>query len=284
MGWGDDMMWLGEASKLHQKEPDVVIHDGREGSVLYDGIPWVVKSTDETTKKKILYPRKPYNGNRWYIEGWGPGKIIFRKYKPIPAPYVISELEKARAKKTLEDYGLKGQPFIVINPDSKNTTLASNKDWGVNRWVKLTSMLANDTPVVRFRPSGPVKDVSGQVEYATPDIPYAINIPTSNIRDVIALIDHAQAVVTTEGGLHHFCAALNKRAFVIYGGVITPDISGYENRNQTYYVYDHPITPCGSQIDCLHCKQAMDTILPETVYNDVMNFLNGNDGKIYGCE
>lgn len=284
MGWGDDMMWLGEASKIHQKNPDAVIHDGREGSILYQGVPWVIKSDDNTKKPKILYPRKPYNGNRWYIEGWAPGKVIYRNYDPVPAPYVISDIERARARKTLEENGLKDVPFVIINPDPKNTTLAKNKDWGYKRWCAFSELLCNDIPVVRMKPAGSVKDVSGFVEYSNPEVPGAINIVIDNIRDVIALIEQAQAVVTSEGGLHHFCAALNKRAFVFFGGAISPKTTGYKKRNQTYYVYEHPETPCGSQIDCLHCKQAMDTILPEVVYNDVMNFINGNDGKIYGCE
>ena len=42
MGLGDDMMWLGEAEKVHKQNKDAVIHDGREYRPMWKGHDWVV--------------------------------------------------------------------------------------------------------------------------------------------------------------------------------------------------------------------------------------------------
>jgi len=271
MGWGDDLMWLGEAEQLHKDNPDAVIHDGREYSIMWNGNDWAVSPDYKGPKKKILYPRKPNNGNRWYIKGWEPGKIVYQKYKPKPAPYVIDPLESLEA---VTEIGKKiFRPFVVINPDTKNTTLSVNKDWGFRNWQTLVDLLNRHYDVVRLRPPGKVKDVSGLVKYDQPDLEGTFDFYKDNIRDAFAIASYADAIITPEGGMHHFAAAVNVKAFVIYGGVITPEITGYEG--QTNYVFDHHDTPCGSQVPCKHCQKAMRKIKPEQIYNDVREYVEG---------
>ena len=269
MGWGDDLMWLGEANEVHKANPDAVITDGEKMSPMWENIPWVVGPKYKGDKKKIKVPAKP-DGNRWYIEGWAPGKIIYKPYKPKPAPYAIDPYEDLDASITL---GRRThRPFVVINPDTKNTTLADNKSWGMDNWQKLTDLLNRHYDVIRLRPPGEVRDVSGLVRYNQPQIEGTIEIQRDNIRDAWVYAALAEAIITSEGGLHHFAAAVNVKAFVIYGGVISPDITGYEG--QTNYVYDHPMTPCGSQVSCPHCKEAMSSIKPEQIYEDVREYMD----------
>jgi ADP-heptose:LPS heptosyltransferase len=273
MGLGDDLMWLGEAAKVHEQNPDAVITDGREMSPMWKYHDWIVKPNYNGPKKKILVPRKP-GGERWYIEGWGPGRINYKKYNPTPAPYVFDEKEINRAVKELHDHGIDhNTPYVVVNPDTKNTTVSTNKDWGFDNWQQLTDMLAPHIKVVRVKPGGPVNDVSGHVQYKQKMLDNAINIEENDVRVSFAIMSGAQALVTSEGGLHHFAAAINKPAYVIYGGVIHPDQTGYDNRNQTYYVFNDPKTPCGSQSPCGHCRKAMQAITPQMIYDDVMEQL-----------
>lgn len=272
MGWGDDLMWLGEANKVHQENPDAVIHDGREYSVMWDNVPWVVEPGYKGDKRKILVPRKP-GGNRWYIEGWGNGRMYYKPYNPIPAPYRCKPEERKWAVKQLQLAGVTG-PFVLINPDTKNTTFANNKQWGFKRWNQLCKLLSEKgIQCVRTKPNGPVVDVSGHVKYTVPPLSDCINITTPTIRHMMAILEQSCCAVTSEGGVHHAAAAFNKRAFVIFGGVSSIDSTGYSNRNQTYYTYDHPKTPCGSQHDCDHCKQAMDSIKVDTIAKDVLQFM-----------
>lgn len=272
MGLGDDLMWLGEAAEVHAKHKDVVIHDGREYSVMWTQHPWVVPPEYNGPKKKMLVPRKP-GGERWYIKKFAGGRVHYKNYQPKPAPYIISDNELSEARDILKAYNVT-RPFVIINPDTKNTTLSTNKDWGFKRWQALADMLAPNVQVVRIKPAASVKDVSGTAAYDKKHVDNVINIEEDNVRIAFAMISEAECVVTSEGGLHHFCAAINKPAFVIYGGVITPDQTGYSNRNQTYYVYNDDKTPCGYQIPCDHCKAAMAAIEPQMIFEDVMEFLN----------
>lgn len=272
MGWGDDLMWLGEANKVHEDNPDAVIHDGREYSELWKHTPWVVSPSYKGPERKIEVPRKP-GGNRWYIKGWGNGKVLYKKYDPIPAPYEVLPEERQWALEELEKAGVNG-PFVLINPDTKNTTFANNKQWGLKKWNTLAEKLTEwGVTCVRTKPPGATRDVSGYVEYKVPELEHCVNITTPSIRHAFAILDQSSAVVTSEGGLHHAAAALDKKAFVIFGGVSSVDSTGYKNSNQTYYTYDHPLTPCGSQRDCQHCKEAMDSIKPVTIAVDVFEYL-----------
>lgn len=271
MGLGDDMMWLGEAAEVHKQNPDAVIHDGREHSPMWKGHDWVVAPDYNGPKKKIKVPRKP-GGNRWYIEGWGPGKIIYKDYQPKPAPYIVSKEELERADDILKQHGVNKQ-FAIVNPDTKNTTLSTNKDWGFNRWQELTNLLSDHIQVVRVKPGKSVNDVSGHVEYGQKMLDNAINIVEDDVRIAFAIMSLSSAIVTSEGGVHHFAAAVQVPAFVIYGGVIHPDQTGYTGRDQTYYFVGDK--PCGSQVQCNHCKDAMAAIKPQMIYEDVLEEING---------
>lgn len=280
MGWGDDLMWLGEARKVWEKNPTSVVHANRKKSIIWDDLDWVVDHDAVTDCEKIHVPEKP-NGNRWYIKGWGNGCIHYQPYEPIPAPYSISDEESLWSIVTLSRIIQDNKPFVILNPDAKRTTLADNKVWGFDKWQRLCDLVRRKYHVVRLVPSRNYTDVSGRVEYDEPELEGAYNIEVDNIRDAFAIAEWSKAIVTTEGGMHHFAAARNKRAFVICGGVITPNITGYRNRNQTYYVYDHPETPCGKQINCSHCKDAMNSIHPEEIYQDICDFHEGKQTKIY---
>ena len=274
MGLGDDLMWLGEAAEVRKQNMDKVITDGREMSPMWIHHDWIVAPDYDGPVKKIEVPRKP-NGNRWYIKGWGPGKIIYKNYKPKPAPYILTSEEINKAAAALKKAGVKpGSAYVIVNCDTKNTTLSTNKDWGMKRWQQLTDLLAPHVTVVRVKPPGNQKDISGFVEYNKGDLNNAVNITESDVRVSFAIMAGSQCIVTSEGGVHHFAAAINKPAFVLYGGVIHPDQTGYDDRDQTYYVYDHPDTPCGSQIPCSHCKDAMALITPQMISEDVIEFLN----------
>ena len=285
MGWGDDLMWMGEASKVHADHPEAILHDGTAYSELWSEASWIGRPPkgSDYVPPRIEVPRKP-GGNRWYVEGWGAGKAHLKPYQPTPAPYTVTSEEFWTARALLKGAGVDtSKPFIIVNPDSKNTTFANNKNWGFDNWQSLVDIISKHITVVRLIPPKSVVDISGLVEYNNPELNNAVNISTStaSIRQVFAINSLATGIVTTEGGLHHLAAALNQRCFVIYGGVISPENTGYRDRNQTYYTYDNPNTPCGSQVDCQHCLKAMHSIKPSAVADDVIGYLNHEQSNIY---
>lgn len=284
MGWGDDLMWMGEASKVHAQHPDAILHDDTAYSAVWENVSWIGAPKESYgAKEKIVVPRKP-GGSRWYIEGFANSRMLLKKYIPTPAPYVITSQEKEVATALLRGAGVDlNKPFVIVNPDSKNTTFASNKDWGFVNWQMLTDILSDHVTVVRLVPPKSVVDISGLVKYNSPILQNACNVNTStaSIRQVFAINSLAACVITTEGGLHHLSAAINQQCFCIYGGVISPRNTGYANRNQTYYTGNDSVQPCGSQVDCNHCRDAMDSIRPEDISHDVIKYLNNEQVTIY---
>ena len=101
-----------------------------------------------------------------------------------------------------------------------------------------------------------------------------LNITEDDVRVSFAIMSLSSLIITSEGGVHHFAAAIGKPALVLYGGAIHPDQTGYVDRDQTYYVYDDPKTPCGSQVACKHCKEAMAAIDPQMVFEDALEIIN----------
>ena len=61
--------------------------------------------------------------------------------------------------------------------------------------------------------------------------------------------------VGTEGGMHHAAAATNRDALVIFGGHISPKITGYENHKNLYVNLD--MSPCGEKNKCKHREECM---------------------------
>jgi ADP-heptose:LPS heptosyltransferase len=91
------------------------------------------------------------------------------------------------------------------------------------------------------------------------------------MRDAAAVLATARAAVLPEGGLHHVCAAVGTSAVVIYGGYISPQVTGYEG--QTAFFTGSGLG-CGMRVACTHCKQSMEAIAPEAVFEALQRALN----------
>ena len=69
--------------------------------------------------------------------------------------------------------------------------------------------------------------------------------------------------------LMHAAAALKVPAVVIYGGFISPKVTGYPLHRNLFTGG----TPCGMRTNCKHCRDAMAAILPTTVYDELKEIL-----------
>ena len=76
-----------------------------------------------------------------------------------------------------------------------------------------------------------------------------------------------KGVVTTEGGVNHLSAALNKKTVTIFGGRIQPSILGYDQHTNLYIDIDG--SPCWRNSQCDHCDQCMELITPEIVAENI---------------
>lgn len=246
MGMGDDMMWLGEAYKVHQETGKKIApqKDGRIRSINFSKQP-AFQNIDWLSIDGYPVEQRPNNGKRWYHD--------VENYKPIPARLQLTSHEESYGKSIKAQHG----DYIVINPDAKtNAHHASNKHWPKNYWYELTELLKQKgKTVIRCRPSG-------NFEFAG-----AIDI-TTNVRDFFAIIKYASYVITTDGLAHHTAAAFNIPCTVIWGHCTSPKHLGYEYQKDL--VTDLAGAPCYTiHKDCDVCKKAMQKITPKQVLETV---------------
>ena len=182
--------------------------------------------------------------------------------------FVSTEEEKNLAQYKVEN-AIGSKKFILLNPDSKTAVFSTNKSWPLKYWNTLAKNLSEKGfTCVRARPLDP--------KYKVEPVENCVEIPTASLREAVALLSLSDCIVTTEGGMHHSAVATNTKAFVIVGGLSAPEVTGYLDSNQTYYTYNHMMTPCGSRTPCWHCNDAMESIRPEKIIKDVVEWYENN--------
>lgn len=134
--------------------------------------------------------------------------------------------------------------WILIDPTVKDH-LRQNKQWPY--WGVLQHMLTHR------------------------GIKYDINKPDQNIRYWLSRLARYSAVISHEGGLHHAAAALGIPSVVIFGGFISPDITGYTSDNIRNLT--HAKDFCGRISPCNHCAIEMKRITPEEVFAALQDVL-----------
>lgn len=149
----------------------------------------------------------------------------------------FSQEERARARRRSESLG----PFVVIEP-SLSADSNRNKAWIATRWFDLVHTVLDRHFVQFLHPdSEPLSGVT--------------HIPTASFREACALLAFAEALVTTEGGLHHAAAALYVPAVVIFGGCASVTTTGYDGHINLAFG-----EACGRYLPCAHCREAMQRI------------------------
>jgi ADP-heptose:LPS heptosyltransferase len=235
MGFGDDLIVTSivkRAFTVHKKP--LCIGDG-------------VVRWEEVFDHNPKISRQPYPGcvwipnimgNRPYIDHpkCRPKKIAYRNdFKVEPGEIYLSPEEKAR----YEDFS----GFVYIEPNVKGT-FSGNKDWGFERWQEVVKRL-------------PFRFVQGKGRR----LEGVEQVCTESFRDACALLDRADFFVGTDGGLHHAAAALGKRAVVVWGGLVSPKILGYD----THINLHSGTHSCGSYDPCEHCRKALDWVTVDKV-------------------
>lgn len=245
MGMGDDMMYLGEAYRIHQATGKKIApqKDGKIRAINYIKQP-SFKNIDWLDINGHPVEQRP-NGKRWYHD--------VESYKPIPAPIKLTEQELAWGESIKQQYG----DYIVVNPDAKsNAHHANNKHWPWKHWQRLVEgILDKDYVVLRAKPPGH-HDLYGAVNIAT------------DVRQMFVLIKNAHWVITTDGLAHHTAAAFNTPCTVIWGHCTSPKHLGYEY--QKNILSDLEDAPCYTiHEDCEKCKETMENITPKQVLETI---------------
>lgn len=98
-----------------------------------------------------------------------------------------------------------------------------------------------------------------------PDLPWLEMPELPSFEHALALISVARTAVLPEGGLHHAAAAFGLRAVVLFGGYISPNITGY-SIHQNIFTGEKA---CGNRNPCQHCTDAMNAITPAMVLDQL---------------
>ena len=140
--------------------------------------------------------------------------IFFSQNETNIAKQIISEIKKKTSKK-----------IIFIEPHIKKRLGYENRNWGFHKWEKIVHELQKDYEFIQIT-YGERKVIKG-----------CININGLNFRSSAAVLSMCDLFVGFEGGMHHAAAATDRKAVVIFGGHISPDITGY-NFHKNLYVND----------------------------------------------
>lgn len=249
MGWGDELMVTGQARVLQEADPRPVrvLYEKERWHEAWDHNPRIVKP-GETHNFQELRPR--VDGLRPYCTNKTAERWTWRAYQPPRGELYFTPAEKA--------FGALHAGRILVEPRVKPGA-SPNKNWGRNRWIELVRLArARGLPVAQV---GPVPKYQ---------LPGAEFIVTPTMRHAAAVMSTALAAVLHEGGLHHVAAAVGTKAVVIYGGFISPRVTGYPEQRS---LFTGEGLGCGERNECDHCKAAMTAIAPEFVVQQLEEML-----------
>lgn len=251
MGIGDELMVTGQARVMQQTDPRKVLisYEKPRWHDVWNGNPRIARP-EERGDFQILHPRIGYL--RPYIRTKTRQRWFWRAYTPPVGEIYFTEEEIA--------FGDKYADRIIFEPHIK-IGASPNKQWGWMRWSKLAWLA--ERKGIKFAQLG----MPG-----TPELPSAEFIETGNFRLAAAVLARARVAVLHEGAMHHACAALGTKAVVIFGGFISPAVTGYATQTN-FYTGEGDGLGCGNRTECLHCKLAMGAVRPDVVFTALENYL-----------
>lgn len=245
-------MITGQARVMQRKNRAPVMVLDRHGkarwSEVWNGNPRIVKHI-RTGKPVQTIVNGP--GVRPYIVAKTDERWTWREFRPPRGEIYFTQHETT--------FGQLHAGRVVLEPHIK-ARASPNKDWGWRRWNKLAWILQKSGfKVTQLGPlDTPILD--GGIEH----------IITPSFRHAAAVLANARAAVLHEGGMHHAAVAVGLPAVVIFGGFISPEVTGY---GQQVNLFTGEGLGCGMRVPCAHCADAMAAIKPEVVADHLMEIL-----------
>lgn len=200
-------------------------------------------------------PRDDYR--RPYIADKTFARWTWRKYGPPPGELYFSHDEEA--------FGAHYRNRIIVEPRLKPGA-SPNKSWGTGYWLEFVRRAASAG--IHLSQLGPINKYRLQgVEF----------ILTPTMRHAAAILAYARAAVLQEGGMHHVCAAVATPAVVIFGGYISPEVTGYPSQVN---LFTGGGLGCGMRVPCEHCVRAMAEITPAVVLEKLRGILETDRRRV----
>jgi len=250
MGWGDEIMALGEAEKLSGNVAIVDASGMPRQHPAWLGHLKIAKPSESFENSVLNCP-----GHRPYIKSVTAASWKWKEYTPRAGRIQFSPEEQKQSNKLVGN-------FVVIEPFLKNKVESQNRGWGWGNFAALTQLVDVDWV---------------QVGATKPKLlPNARWIQTKTARDMAVVLSKAKSFVAPEGGMHHTAASLNLAGVVIFGGFISPQVTGYSCHTNIFKGDDTESSlGCGKRVKCIHCERAMQEITPEYVATKLKVYLDG---------
>lgn len=251
MGWGDEIIATGEvkrrAAGTAKRFTILDRHGGARWHEAWENNPRIAPPGERADEVITNAPHR-----RPYIVEQSPERYVFKAFGPEPGELFFSAKE-------LQDVG-KYRGAILVEPHIKPGA-PKGKQWPFRYWQKFAYM-ARRYPLLQVGLPG------------TTPLHGVRFVKTGNFRRAAAILSVCRAAVLPEGGLHHAAAALGVPAVVIYGGFISPAVTGYATHRNIYVESnEHPLG-CGDRRFCPHCEKAMASIPPLTVFEALQGIIN----------
>jgi ADP-heptose:LPS heptosyltransferase len=241
VGIGDELMVTGVVRELQSKDPRRVRIQyeklKRRWCDLWDNNPRIARH-EEDGNFQILEPR--FNYLRPYCSLKTATQWTWKPYRPPKGEIYFTSWELG--------FGELNANRIIIGPTLKSGA-SPNKQWGDENWKQLIRLLIDKGRVT-------------QIGLLRPKVFPGVDFIQTSIRQAAAMIARAKVVICNEGALHHIAAAVGTPCVTIFGGYISPQVTGYDDQ-VSFFVGDD--LGCGMRIPCNHCSAAMAEINPEQV-------------------
>ena len=276
MGYGDEIMATAFAKIEKQKYPEreVVVGDFKSRKANYSKVFYNnpnISDPRKLDKNKIIHFVNHCNINRPYVNYkkttdktyvWNmnhraiPGELYFDKQEINKAQNVIQEA--IAFWKTLNSTEYKGVIFIETSRSIKmkhTLGLINNRNLSFEKWEKIINILRKSYLII-------------QPTHSNSSIHNNIFSYDCDFRTACAIMKYCNLFLGPEGGFPHAAAALGKPAVVIFGGWISPQVTGYDFHENIYI--DINGSPCGIRdTECDHCKECMSLIKTERIIKAV---------------
>lgn len=197
---------------------------------------------------------KNYPGKRPYISAVYKDRV---KFKPLKT----KKLLRIDLKEVLnrQNFSTNNEKFILMTAEVKGTFSSKNKQWPIEYFNELCELIQNSgMKVVEINSTG--KQLIRSSEF----------YDTPTLSSVINLIVESKFVICNEGGLHHLAGFFNKPACVIFGGYISPEVTGYEFHYNFFKQHGDNLYGCGSINQCEYCIDSLSSITPQSIYNTII--------------
>lgn len=133
--------------------------------------------------------------------------------------------------------------YIAVNPTGKQGHTANRKEWGFEKFAALRERM-REIPFVQI----------GDAD--TPLLPGAEDYRGRPILESAWIVRQALTGVFLEGGLMHLAAAVERPSVIVYGGVVSPRVSGYDMHENISHIPEcgpcftshSPMTVCDTMI------------------------------------